>query len=84
MLDEALRKLPKEVRVFNLAVTLTQDPDSCGPDLSQELKIATDDAGGGPYVVLETDRWAIDNVDDLRALADLVAAMLAHSERVED
>jgi len=79
MLDDALRKLPKGVRVFQVSVSLVQEPDSCGPALMQEIKISTDDAGAGPFVVIETERWAIDK-EDLDPLRDVIAAMLAHTD----
>jgi len=80
MLDEALRKLPKEWRL-SPNVTLTQEPDSCGPDVSQDLEISTDDAGAGPFLILKTDRWALDK-EDIDALRDLLVAILAHADEV--
>lgn len=52
---------------------LLQDSDSCqSPDDGpQRLEILVEDAGGGAYVILKTDRWACDNVD----LAALTAAL---------
>lgn len=41
-----------------------QDSDSCqSEDIGQELVIKTDDAGGGPFVIIETKRWSIDKED---------------------
>jgi len=79
MLDDALRKLPKGISVFELSVSLVQEPDSCGPNEPQELHIRAENAGGGAYAVLETDRWAIDK-EDLDPLRDVIAAMLAHTD----
>jgi len=48
------------------SVTLSQDEDSGGRGtdfLGQEIKIETGDAGDGPYIVLQTDRWALDEED---------------------
>lgn len=40
---------------------MQQGADSCAPtDSIQYLEVTLDDAGGGHYVVLKTDRWAID------------------------
>jgi hypothetical protein len=53
----------------------TQEVDSCATGLINELHVEISDAGGGPYVVLKTERWAID-VQDLpifiKQLKDLV------------
>jgi hypothetical protein len=34
-------------------------------DLGQFLHIHTEDGGGGDYFVMDTERWAFDNIDDL-------------------
>lgn len=41
-----------------------QEPDSCAPvDAPQMLEVLIDDAGGGPYLVFKTERWALDPED---------------------
>lgn len=49
-----------------------QEPDSCDKveAKGQNLKIETNDAGAGPYLVLQTERWAInpEDVDDFAKL----------------
>ena len=59
-------KLPKGIHLNDLKMTLTQDEDSCGRTgiEDQVLEVEFQDAGGGFYYVLKTDRWAIDQ-DDL-------------------
>lgn len=50
-------------KLEQLKATYTQPDDlSCN---YQELTIFTDDAGGGKYFVIQTERWAFDNVDEL-------------------
>jgi hypothetical protein len=52
--------------VEDVTITYTQEEDSCDRSNSpQELKIFTEDAGGGKYIVFETERWAIDSIDEL-------------------
>ncbi len=47
-------------------ITYSQDSDSCDiTDLGQTLEISTEDAGDGKYIVFKTERWAIDNIDEL-------------------
>jgi len=49
----------------------SQDQDSCGDtgDSFQTLIVDIEDAGGGNYLILKTDRWAIDP-DDIDAFCD--------------
>lgn len=45
--------------------TATQSADSCQDgDEDQTLHIEIDDAGGGRFLILETERWAIDGDDE--------------------
>lgn len=57
---------PEEIRV-----TYTEAADSCAPSGSDLnlLQIETQDAGGGVYVVIKTERWAL----DLESLDEFVA-----------
>jgi len=67
-----------------------QEQDCCGPNEStrQELVVETCDGGGGPYVVISTNRWAIDPNDKkevqqfINALKDAVkgAGSFSHAE----
>jgi len=53
--------LPEGISVTDMRVVYAQKSDSCDPtDLGQDLEIETADAGGGPYLILKTDRWAMD------------------------
>lgn len=54
------------MKVQELSITFEQESDSCDPqDLGQTLKISTEYAGEGKYLVIETQRWAIDNNEEL-------------------
>jgi hypothetical protein len=50
--------------VEDVKVTYTQECDESSQDW-QSLKIFTNDNGAGKYIVFETERWAIDNIDEL-------------------
>jgi len=54
-----------EVSLVKLTAEYNQEPDDSSNGEVQELKITTEDAGGGTYYVIETKRWAIDKVEDL-------------------
>jgi hypothetical protein len=52
------------VRVSNFKISYIQDCDERSGSI-QELDIEIQDGGGGYYYVLKTERWAIDNFDEL-------------------
>ena len=54
---------PYNRRVARKLVTVVQNEDNGGRpnELGQELTIETGDAGGGPYLVITTTRWALDD-----------------------
>lgn len=55
-----------KVMVVEKTVTFSQEPDSCQSGHNEQyLKITLTDAGGGPYFVLESNRWAFDSIEDL-------------------
>jgi hypothetical protein len=44
------------------------------------LKISTDDQGGGKYFVIETQRWAFDDIAELTAMLARVRAAFTDEE----
>lgn len=42
-----------------------QDGDGSAGPREQVITIKQEDAGGGPFWIIETDRWAFDSVEDL-------------------
>lgn len=53
-----------EVVAVRMEVCYMQRCDQHSDDL-QELRINTDDGGGGTYYVLKTKRWAVDGPEEL-------------------
>jgi hypothetical protein len=53
------------VKVYDTAYTFSQEADTWQEDSDngQDLKVETRDSGGGSYIVISTDRWAIDYGD---------------------
>lgn len=53
------------MKLVERVLTYDQDKDCCDSvsAICQLLTIRTQDGGGGSYVVIETDRWAIDRDD---------------------
>ena len=58
------------MRLCKAQVTLTQPDDVFGAGINdQYLTIKVEDAGAGPYVVIETNRWAMD-LEEIPALIE--------------
>jgi hypothetical protein len=54
----------KGVELYGVVYEFSQNSDSCqSPDDGQSIKVFTEDAGGGSYIVFSTERWAIDAED---------------------
>lgn len=47
-----------------LKMTFTQEADCCD-NKEQYLTIKTQNGGGGDFYVIETERWAFDNIPEL-------------------
>lgn len=54
----------EEVVAVSMEVYYMQQCDQHRDEL-QELRVNTDDAGGGTYYVLKTKRWAVDGPEEL-------------------
>ena len=46
-------------------MTFTQDADCCDSGSDQFLIIRTENGGGGDFYIIETERWAFDNIPEL-------------------
>jgi hypothetical protein len=53
-----------KAEVERVLVVYTQECDESSNNI-QELKIFMEDNGTGKYIVFETERWAIDSIDEL-------------------
>lgn len=57
------------IKLEELKATYSQENDSCDPDnLGQDIEISTQDAGGGNYYIIKTNRWAFENIKELGLL----------------
>lgn len=62
------------------AMELEQPGDCCdGFDRYQKLRVELHDDGGGHYVVLKTERWAIDP-DQMEAFAEKLLEMCSKAD----
>lgn len=54
----------ERTEVSRVQIEYYQESDSCSSNTDgQELIVFTEDAGGGPFIVIKTERWAIDAED---------------------
>ena len=64
--------------LFDGMLQYTQDEDSCdvtGAGI-QAIKVSAHDAGGGKFLVIETQRWALDSIDELTEVLNDAAKRL--------
>ena len=55
-----------KAEVEEMSIIYSQEEDACDESNKfQELKIFTNDAGAGKYIVFQTERWALDNIEEL-------------------
>lgn len=59
-----------------------QDGDCVGGDVYQSLEVEVSDGGGGCFLVLKTDRWALDPEDLDKFIADL-RTLLPKTEEIK-
>ena len=57
----------------------TQNGDCCNQDEWQTLKATTQDSGSGFYIVIETQRWALD-VEEIDAFAEKLKSLVRSVE----
>lgn len=68
------------IEFYGGELTFTQEEDSCS-HIPQQLTIGIDDAGGGKFFYLKTDRWSFDNSDELIALLGKVQKFIKEQEK---
>lgn len=57
-----------KIELGDLKCTVYQEADSNHGDDYQFLELSKEDAGGGFFYTLKTDRWAFDSIDELIAV----------------
>jgi hypothetical protein len=73
------------MRSAGVTIVYEQVNDACDrSDLGQDLTVSVNDAGGGPYIVIQTDRWAIGESSDIDAFADELKRVLMMVEGRDD
>jgi len=57
-----------DLRLEELSATYSQSGDNTGGEDFQDLEIKTQDGGGGIFYVIQTERWAFENIKELEAI----------------
>jgi len=68
--------MSKEILLNEVVFKFEQSPDDCGPNEDQYLDVEIVDGGAGKYFVLKTERWAIDNIDELKTLFEKISKVI--------
>lgn len=63
--------------------TYSQDVDCCAEGVCNTLQVFTQDGGGGPYLVIKTERWAIDPTE-LGAFVKMLRSVLRPVQRAAE
>ena len=80
------------LRIAGMTIEFWQERDCCGPaghgshDEDNMVHVEIADGGGGPYLILSTDRWALEpqGVKDPMSIGKLQAAAWAAWRAAKD
>lgn len=55
------------MKLTSITEVYSQDEDCCGRvnEPTQEIELSTENGGGGSYLVIKTERFAVDDVEEL-------------------
>lgn len=55
------------MKLTSVTETYTQKEDCCGRvgETGQDIEISMENGGGGSYIVIKTERWAVDDINEL-------------------
>jgi len=73
------------VRLTELTEVYWQQEDCCAPvnEGGQTFTISTQNGGGGSYLVISTERWALDSAKEIDDFARKLKAILARINKEE-
>lgn len=74
--------VPANTKINAISATLEQEPDCCSEqDTIAQLTVSTTDGGGGPFLILNTERWSLSDNADIDAFAATLKSILAIAEQ---
>lgn len=68
------------MRLEEISLLYSQEADTCDPSDLQELKVFTQDGGGGPFLILQTARWAL-GLEDLKSFFWVLRKILTEATK---
>lgn len=68
-------------KVYEWSANYEQEPDCCSDEM-QTLECKTNDGGGGPFLIIKTERWAL-NPEDIDAFADMLKNFMKKYEKTK-
>lgn len=68
-----------KAKVVEWKKTIEQDGDCWNGD-QQNLEVSMTDGGGGPYFVIETARWAFNDLNELVEMLTAAGVVPTHSQ----
>lgn len=78
--------LPDNVTISDCSFLFYQESDSCQENtVGQELTVRTEDAGGGKFIIIKTERWAMDS-NEIDKFASMLKQIvyLAENSKVKE
>jgi len=63
-----------EPAINRLVATYYQEADSCDPGMDQVITLTLDTAGAEPFLIISTERWAMDQPEELLHLLETFVA----------
>lgn len=64
--------------LMSITAVYMQDGDGGAPEADQTLTMSMTHCGAGPYIVIETERWAMDRPKDFNRLIKTFAAQVEY------
>ena len=71
------------MKLTSVTETYSQEEDCCGRvnEIGQDIEISTENGGGGSYLVIKTERWAVDDVNELIGPMRALLARIHEAEK---
>lgn len=80
--QDKLFRVPKDITLDCFEIVLSQPPDCLSDKDDQTLNIGMVDGGGGNFLILSTDRWAVEE-KDIDTLANFLKQLLVNFNQNE-
>lgn len=71
------------MKLTSVTEVYSQEEDCCGRinDIGQQIELSTCDGGGGSYLIIKTERWAVDSIEDLAGPMKMLLERIREAEK---